>query len=159
MSRYEWLLGLHVLSAFAMVAAAVFFTVLLIALWSTDTPRRASAMFAIGRPAELLVMAGSVLVLLFGIALALDVDGYQLWDGWILGSIVLWAVAAGLGAAGGKQVARAHALADELVASGDDSPSAELRALIRSRSAVLMHAGAGVALLAILVLMIYKPGA
>ena len=159
MNRYDWLLGLHVLSAFAMVAAVVFFTILLAALWRTDTPRHAATLFAIGKPAEIGVGVGSVLVLVFGIALAVDVDGYQLWDGWILGSIVLWAIAVGLGMRGGKHYARAHKVADGLIARGDDSPSAELRALIRDRMTLLMHAVAGVALVAILVLMIYKPGA
>lgn len=159
MSRYDWLLGLHVLSAFALVAAIIFFVILLLALWRTDSPRRAAALFAIGKPAEILVGVGSVLVLGFGIALAVDIDGYHLWDGWILGSIVLWAIAIGLGASGGKHYAKAHTLADALVVRGDDSSSAELRALIRDRKAVLMHAVAGIALLATLVLMIYKPGA
>lgn len=159
MSRYDWLLGLHVLSAFAMVAAIVFFTILLLALWRTDTPSRVAALFAIGKPAELLVGAGSVLVLVFGIALAIDVEGYRLWDGWILGSIVLWAIATILGMRGGKHYANAHKAAAALVARGDDSPNSELRAMIRDRRVMLMHVVAAVALLATLVLMIYKPGA
>lgn len=159
MSRYDWLLGLHVLSAFAMVAAIVFFTILLIALWGTDSPRRVATLFAIGKPAEILVGAGSVLVLVFGIALAVDIEGYRLWDGWILGSIVLWAIATGLGMRGGKHYATAHKAAAALVARGDDTPSAELRALIRDRATLWMHVVAGAALLATLVLMIYKPGA
>lgn len=159
MSRYDWLLGLHVLSAFAMVAGLVFFAILLLALWRIDSTRRAATLFAIGKPAVVLVGVGSVLVLVFGIALALDVDGYHLWDGWILGSIVLWAIAVGLGMRGGKHSAKAHDLAAALVARGDESPNAELRALIRDRSTLLMHAVAGIALLATLVLMIYKPGA
>lgn len=142
-----------------MVAAVVFFTILIVAMWGTDSPRRAATLFAIGKPAEILVVVGSVLVLVFGIALAVDVDGYHLWDGWILGSIVLWAIAVGLGMHGGKQSAKAHDLADALVARGNESPSAELRALIRNRSALLMHTLAGIALLATLLLMIYKPGA
>ena len=159
MSRVDWLLGLHVLSSFAMVAGIVFFAILLLALWRIDSTRRAAMLFAIGKPAVILVGVGSVLVLVFGIALALDVDGYHLWDGWILGSIVLWAIAMGLGMHGGKLYAKTHALADTLVADGDDAPNAELGALIRDRTALLMHAVAGVALLATLALMIYKPGA
>lgn len=159
MSRYDWLLALHVLSAFALVAGIVFFTILLAALWGTDSPRRVATLFTIGKPAAILVGAGSVLVLVFGIALAVDVDGYHLWDGWILGAIVLWAIAVGLGMRGGKHYRQAQDVANALVTRGDDSRSAELRALIRDRTAMLMHAVAGVALLAILVLMIYKPGA
>ena len=80
-------------------------------------------------------------------------------DGWILGSIVLWAIATGLGMRGGKHYATAHKAAAALVARGDDTPSAELRALIRDRATLWMHVVAGAALLATLVLMIYKPGA
>ena len=29
--------------------------------------------------------------------LAIDIDGYELWDGWILAAIVLWAIATELG--------------------------------------------------------------
>lgn len=159
MSRYDWLLALHVLSAFAMVAAVVFFTVLIATLWRTDSPRRVALLFSIGKPAEILVGVGSVLVLLFGIALAVDTDGYALWDGWILGAIVLWAVSVGLGMHGGKHYAKAHELADALAARGDDAPNAELRALIRDRRALLVHTVAAVSLLATIVLMIYKPGA
>ena len=89
----------------------VFFAILLLALWRIDSTRRAATLFAIGKPAVILVGVGSVLVLVFGIALAVDIDGYHLWDGWILGSIVLWAIAVGLGMRGGKHSAKAHYLA------------------------------------------------
>ena len=38
-------------------------------------------------------------MLVLGIWLALEVDSYELWDGWILAAIVLWVVAS---AAGGR---------------------------------------------------------
>ena len=40
---------------------------------------------------------GGLGTLVFGVWLALYVDGYELWDGWILAAIVLWAIATELG--------------------------------------------------------------
>ena len=36
---------------------------------------------------------GGLGTLVFGVWLAMDVDGYDLLDGWILGALVLWIVA------------------------------------------------------------------
>jgi hypothetical protein len=33
----------------------------------------------------------------FGAWLAIDVDGYELWDGWIIAAFVLWLVAGAIG--------------------------------------------------------------
>ena len=38
-----------------------------------------------------------IAVLLLGIALAIDIDGYELWDAWVLLAIVLWLAAGGAG--------------------------------------------------------------
>ena len=40
---------------------------------------------------------GLIGVLLLGIALAIDIDGYELWDAWVLIAIVLWLGAGGTG--------------------------------------------------------------
>jgi uncharacterized membrane protein len=60
----------------------------------------------LGRPALALWNAGGLGVLVFGVWLALDVDGYELWDGWIIAALVLWVVGSGaagrLGATVGK---------------------------------------------------------
>ena len=41
--------------------------------------------------------AGGLGTIVFGVWLALEVDGYQLWDGWVIAAIVLWFVASGAG--------------------------------------------------------------
>jgi hypothetical protein len=41
-----------------------------------------------------------VMTLGFGIWLAISLDAYHPWDGWIIAAIVLWAVAGGTGARG-----------------------------------------------------------
>jgi hypothetical protein len=65
-SFYELLLLLHVLAAFSLVTALVFFWTMTIVAW-----RRVSAGAAIfeglARPAGVLVIAGSLLTLAFGV--------------------------------------------------------------------------------------------
>ena len=93
MSLYEWLLFFHLLAAFALVAGLVSYGVL-VTQGAGDATRR-----AVGPPALALWNAGGIGVLAFGIALALEVDSYELWDGWIIAAIVLWLLAS---AAGGR---------------------------------------------------------
>jgi hypothetical protein len=88
---YDWLLFLHVLGAFAAVGSVVVFTVLLLAAQATPGVLRLTAL---GRR---LWDVGGLATLVFGVWLALHVQGYDLLDGWILAALVLWAVAAGIG--------------------------------------------------------------
>ena len=105
MSLYEWLLFLHLLAAFLLVAGVVVYGVIVYG--------RGGAVVsgALGPAASALWNAGGLGVIVFGVWLALEVDGYELWDGWIIAAIVLWFVASGAGgrlAAGlreGKSVA------------------------------------------------------
>lgn len=158
MSFSDWLLALHLLSAFALVAALVLYTAVMVANWGADRPQRASAYFrlaAIGGP---LVGAGAGLALLFGIALAIDLDAYQPWDGWILLSIVLWAIGAATGSRVGTHYTGVQELVQRLAAEGD-APSAELAAQLSDRKVRLLHVITLVAFTAVLVLMIFRPGA
>jgi hypothetical protein len=91
---------------------------------------------ALEPPALVLWNAGGIGVLLFGIWLALEVDGYELWDGWIIAAIVLWLVASGAG--GGLSRAVREGTPD--------------------RSGLLLAVMA-VATFVLLIDMIYKPGA
>jgi len=93
MSLYEWLLVLHVLAAFLLVSGLVAYGVLLLGGGGDAASR------ALGPPALALWNVGGLGVLVFGVWLALEVDGYELWDGWIIAAVVLWLVAS---AAGGR---------------------------------------------------------
>ena len=143
MSLYEWLLFLHVLAAFSLVAALVLFWVLIGAAWSTPAGRAELLGATLGRPAGILVAAGSLLTLVFGVWLAIYLDGYELWDGWILASLVLWAIGVGAGERSGRVFAQP---------GGFTEPALRRRGLILSVVSSL-------AVLTVLVLMIYKPGA
>jgi hypothetical protein len=133
-SLYDWLLFLHVAAAFALVAGIFLYGVVLVG-GAGDVARRALAV-----PALALWNAGGVGVLVLGIALALEVDTYDVWDGWIIAAIVLWFVAS---AAGGQLSRDVRDVRSPLDIGGG-----------RVRLAVM-----ALATLLLLVDMIYKPGA
>lgn len=91
MSRYEWLLFLHMLSAFALVASTVVFTTLLAAGDNT-------AFLRLSWVGSRLWDVGGLGTLVFGVWMAIDVDNYDLLDGWIVAALLLWFIAAGAGA-------------------------------------------------------------
>ncbi len=153
----DWLLALHLLAAFALIGSLVLFSAVMVAGWAVDRPQRAvaySRVAAIGGP---LVGAGAGLALLLGIALAIDLDDYQVWDAWILVSIALWAIGGAAGSRVGAHYAGAQELAQRL-ADEDDAPSPELGAKLSDRRVAILHAITVTAFTIILVLMIFKPG-
>src|SRR4051794_27995014 len=154
----DWLLALHLLAAFALMAALVLYTAVMVANWGDDRPQRASAYFRVAALGGPLVGAGAGLALLFGIALAIDLDQYDPWDGWILASIVLWAIGAATGSRVGAHYTGTQELVQRLAASGDER-SAELAAQLSDRRARTLHAITVIVFTAVLILMIFKPGA
>jgi hypothetical protein len=135
----DWLLFLHVLSAFVLVGA---FVALWALVWAT---RPAASMLSGDAPVRFGGLAGPLAgaglggTLLFGIWLALKLDQYEIWDGWIIGALVLWVVGAWAGGESGRRFQR--------------DPVAERQTAIR------LQALATVATVLILILMIWKPGA
>jgi uncharacterized membrane protein len=136
---YDWILFLHLLSAFLLVGA-------LTALWGLVLATRPSApildatgAMRFGRIGGPLAGAGGIGTIVFGVWLAIDVDGYELWDGWILASLILWAIGTWSGTQAGKEFQR--------------------DAIGRRRAGIRFQALNTVAVLVILILMIWKPGA
>jgi uncharacterized membrane protein len=158
-SRYDWLLFLHVFSAFALVAALTLYTVLIVSVWNKDVPGDVARLFSLQRVGDVLVGVGSIGVLVFGVWLAIDVKGYELWDGWIIAALVLWFVMGALGARTGKIYNAVRDRARALVREGDNAPSAELRTLVQNRQGLWLHAASVLVVLLLLIDMIFKPGA
>ena len=159
MSFDDWLLALHVLSAFAYVAGIVLFWVLVVAVRKTDTPDGTIRMEPIVKVGNVAVGIGAVGTILLGIWLAFALDGYAIWDGWIIAAIVLWAVAAGIGQRTGAAYMQGMTKAKELDAAGQSGSNSELLALNRTSTGLLMQSLASIVLLLILLDMIFKPGA
>ena len=159
MSLNDWLLFLHVAAAFAVVAAVTVFTILVVTTRRMDRPAEVLPLFRVGDPANILIQGGSVVALLIGIWLAIRLPDYHPWDGWLIGAYVLWAVAGGAGAAAGKEYMRIQKRAQELVAEGRLEPSPELRTELHATRPLVFHLVTTAAVLGLLVLMIFKPGA
>jgi len=158
-SRYDWLLFLHVLAAFSLVAAEVLFSFIILGSRNLDVPSDVARIFRLSRFGDVLVNAGAIGVLVFGIWLAIDVDEYQIWDGWIIAALVLWALFAEVGRRVGRIYNPARDRARALVAENRNEPSAELNAILRSKAGLVLQAASVVVVLLFLIDMIYKPGA
>jgi uncharacterized membrane protein len=157
-SLYDWLLFLHVTAAFALVASVVLLAIAVGAAARADRPSRAALALSLTGPSARLFDAGGFGVLFFGVWLAFEADSYALWDGWVVAALVLWVVAAFSGTMAGSAHRKARKLADRLAAQGD-APSDELSRSVRDGRALLLQGVAAAAVLAMLVLMILKPGA
>ena len=135
MSFDDWMLALHVLSAFAMVAGLTLFWVLIVAGWRTDTPAD------ILRMGPLSKVAGAAI----GIGMG--------------GTIVLWIAAAALGQRTNAAFEPPVKKAQELQAAGQTGPSAELLALNRTTRGLVLQVLVSIVILLIVIDMVWKPGA
>jgi len=156
MSFYDWMLALHLLSAFSVAAALVLYTVMVV------TGRRSSAtldtarlLFRIAPVATPLIAAGSVLVLIFGIILAIDSDQFELWNAWVIIGIVLWAILGAVGQRTGAYYTGVQKLAEE----GGDASEQEVLARLRAPTGARLHVITLVVFVLILLDMIFKPWA
>jgi len=154
---YDWLLALHVLSAFSWIAAMVLYTVVIVAGWRLSVPSDVVRMFRVSRVGDALIAIGMIGTIVFGVWLALD--EYEIWDGWIVAALILWLLGAAVGGQVGKVYNGARDRAKALVDEGRDAPSPELTAMLRSQRGAVLHGLLVLVVLALLVVMIYKPGA
>ena len=157
MSFDDWVLALHLLSAFAYVAGMVVFWVLIYAVRRTDTPEGTIRMAPVVKIGMIATGVGAVGTIVFGLWLTFSVGGYRIWNFWIIAALVLWAIAGGVGGKTGKEYQRGMDKALELEAAGQTGPNAELLAINRTQNGLVLHAVASAALLLLLIDMIWKP--
>jgi hypothetical protein len=131
---YDWLLFLHLLSAAALFVTVVIFSAVAL---GADTDSRILGV------ANAAWNVGSLGTIVLGIWLAIYMDEYQPWDGWVISAILLWAIATELGRRAQLAV----------------TPAGGGGAAALSQRALLMHWLRSLAVVALLVVMIYKPGA
>lgn len=155
MSLNDWILSLHVLSAFALVASIVLFWILVVASRSrTDVDQRI-AFGRITRVGAGVIGVGFVGTLVFGLWLSFTKDDYAPWNGWIIAAIILWVIAGDTGGRAGTAYQKVLERAQELKSSGQAAQPGEFR----SSTGELMLAISSLATLLLLVDMIWKPGA
>ena len=157
MSRYEWLLFLHVTGAFLVIGGAVMAGVFNFSALRSGRPSDVVLFFRFARVAVAAIGVGMVLTLGFGLWLVHDA-GYGWGETWIVLALVLWVLSNALGGIGGKREKKVRELAERLAAEGD-VPSPDLSARLRDPVWLALSWGSGIVVIAILALMIWKPGA
>ena len=157
MDRYHWLLFLHVTGAFMVLGGAVVAGIFNVAALQRERPSEIALLFRLARFAVTSISVGMVVTLAFGLWLV-DEAGYGWGEAWIVIALVLWVLSSALGGIGGKRDKGARALAERLAAEGD-TPSPELRARLRDPVTLALSWSSGIVVIAILALMIWKPGA
>jgi uncharacterized membrane protein len=155
----DWILTLHVLSAFAYVAGVILFWVLIVAVRRTDSPDGTIRMEPIVKVGNATVGIGAGGTIILGIWLAFSVGGYDIWDGWIIAALVLWLLSAETGRRTGAAYVAGMRKAEELHAGGQTGPSAELLAINRTQTGLVMQGLTTLLAILILIDMIWKPGA
>jgi hypothetical protein len=148
----DWILALHLISAFAVASALVLFSVLVVNGRRMTTLDQTRTLFRVAPVGNLLITAGLGLVLLFGVILSFSRD-FEIWDGWIIAAIVLFAAFGGVGQRSGAYYTEVQKLAE-----GEGS-EADVIARLQAPTGVMLHAATVGLFLLILLDMIWKPGA
>jgi uncharacterized membrane protein len=154
--KTQWLLMLHITAAFCLVGGSTEAGILNALAIRSERPSEAALLLRLIRYTLPLIFAGVLGTLLFGLWLWHDL-GFGFGTGWIWAALVLWVVASALGGRGGRHQEQVREAAEREAAAGD-TMSGELRARIRDPKALAVNYAAGAATIAVLVVMIWKPG-
>jgi len=153
----SWALFFHLLGAFLFVGGVIVAGVAFEAARRRRRPSEIALLLGLTRIGVLLVAGGALLVLPFGLWLV-HLERLEYGAAWVEAALALFAVAGALGAVGGQRPKRARKLAEQLAREGD-AETPELRALLDDRLALAVNYLSAVLVLAIVVLMVFTPGA
>ena len=159
MSFEDWIFAIHLLMAATLVGALVMSWILTVALRSVDTAGTTLSFNRVAMLGATILGVGLVGVIGFGIWLAILRDAFHVWDGWVIAAIILWCIATAAIVRAVAEYRKPAERARALIASGQAGPDAELAALNRTTTALLMRALASAAIVLIVIDMVYKPGA
>jgi hypothetical protein len=159
MSFEDWIFSLHLLLAATLVGALVMTWIVVVVLRSVSTADETLTFNRLVLLGEGAIVVGLVGTIVLGIWLAILRVDFHPWDGWVIGAIVLWAIATAAIVRSFAEYSKPAAKARALVSSGDTGPNAELAALNRTSTGLLLRAVASAAVVLIVIDMIYKPGA
>jgi uncharacterized membrane protein len=152
---YDWMLAFHLLAAFAIASALVLYTVLVVNGRRTESLEQTRLLFRVAPVATPLIGGGSVLVLILGVILAIDSDEFEIWNGWVIAGIVLWALFGAIG----QRTGAYYTAVQEVAEAGGEGAEQEVISRLRAPTGALLHLGT-LLVFALLVLdMIFKPGA
>ena len=147
----------HLLGAFSFIAGTIVAGVPFETARHQKTPAEIALLLGLSRIGVLLVALGTLLVLGFGLWLV-HLGDWGYGAGWIDAALGLLLTVVVLGAIGGQRPKRARKLATRLASEGKPA-SPELRALLDDRPTLTINYLSALLLLAIIALMVFKPGA
>jgi uncharacterized membrane protein len=152
---YKVALFLHLVGVLLFVAGIVLAGVAFEIGRRQEKPAEIALLLGLTRVGVALVGVGSLLLGIFGLWLV-DLGDFGYGAGWVDDSIALYLVALVLGAVGGQRPKRARRLAARLHAE-HAAVTEELRELLDDRLSRVANYGSLLAILAVLVLMVFKP--
>ncbi len=153
---YDLALWCHLLGAFSLVSGSVLAGVALEVARRRGDCAEIALILGLARLGALLVMAGTVFAVGFGLWLV-DLGNWGYATPWVDTGIGLLAVVAVLGTLGGQRPKAARKLAAGL-AEHHQPPTSQLRALLDDRVALALNYLSGLLLLVIVAVMVFKPG-
>ncbi len=151
------MLFLHVTGAFVFLGGVVVAWVLGIAAALRKRPSEIALLLGLTGTAAAAIGLGLLLSIVFGLWLVFDLDQYDLWDGWVIAALVMWALSGALGGTAGRRDKETRLFAERLAAEAD-VPSNELVARVRDPVALSLNIASSLLGFAILAIMIWKPG-
>ena len=153
---YDLALCFHLLGAFSLVSGTVVAGVGFEMARRRTNCAEIALLLGLARIGAVLVVAGTLFAAGFGLWLV-DLGHWGYGTPWVDAAIGLLTLVVVIGSIGGQRPKQARKLATNH-ATEDLPPSAELRFLLDDRIAIALNYLAAVALLAIIVLMVVKPG-
>ena len=157
MDLSQWLIALHVSGAFLLLGGSVLAAAFNVSALRSERPSEIALFLGLTRIAVVAIAFGALMTLVIGLWLVADQD-FSFSEAWLVFSLILWFVAVGAGQAGGARDKQTRLLAEEL-AAGEDVATTELHARLRDPRTLALSYGSGLALVVVLALMIWRPGA
>ena len=158
MGESDWALLAHLFGVVTLFSGMSIAGVASAGARSRERPSEIALLLSLTRSGVLFVSVGALFVVAGGLWLVAASDGlYSLGDGWIAAGLGLLALSFVFGWLGGQAPKRARRMAGRLARERDE-PSPELQRLLHSSRALAANYAAAGAIVAALVLMVWKPG-
>jgi len=152
----EWAMFFHLAGAFVFVGGTIVAGVAFETARRRRVPSEIALLLGLSRIGVALVALGVLLVLPFGLWLVhLGEFGYG--SAWVDAAVALLVTVTILGAVGGQRPKRARLLAEQLARDGE-AETTELRSLLDDRVALALNYVSAALVVAIVALMVFKPG-
>jgi hypothetical protein len=159
MSFEDWMFAIHLLFAATLVGGLVMSWIVVFSLYSADAADETLSLNRVSLVGIVAIVLGLLGTIVIGIWVAILRADFHPWDGWVIGAIVLWAIATVALLRSFVEYRKPADKARELIAAGKTGASSELVALNRASTGLMLRAVASAAVVLIVIDMIYKPGA